>query len=200
MIVRIWNNIHVFWVILALPAAFMAAALVRDPAAAFDLIHSSGEVSVRLLVLALGISPLRQLLGPRRWILWLVRRRRAIGVAAFGYAVLHLTFYLLDMVFWDQIVADAMVFSIWTGYLALAIFALMALTSNDGVMRLLRANWKRLQRLVYAAAVLTAVHWIFVDGEVRGAIIHFVPLIILEIARMIHIFTKRHGQLRKPVP
>ncbi|WP_205518132.1 ferric reductase-like transmembrane domain-containing protein [Sphingorhabdus sp. Alg239-R122] len=163
----------------------------HNPTTSFDLIHPTGEFSVRLMIIAMMISPLRQLFGRRGWTDWLLKRRRAIGVAAFGYALLHLVFYLIDMAVWEQVVKDAMIFSIWTGYIAFAIFTVMALTSNDSAMRMLRANWKRLQRFVYAAAILTALHWVYVDGEWRGALIHFIPLAALEIARVAHIFTKR---------
>lgn len=190
MLRRIANNIYVFWALLAVPAIPMIAAYLRDPAAAFDLIHPSGEFSVRLMILAMAVSPLRELFGSRKWTRWLLKRRRSMGVAAFGYGLLHLVFYLIDMEYWDQIVKDAMIFSIWTGYIAFAIFLAMAVTSNDAAMRILRANWKRLQRLVYAAALLILLHWIYVDGEIRGALIHFVPLAALEIARAVHIFTK----------
>ncbi len=197
MIRRIANNLHImhnlyfFWALLAIPAVFMILRYLGDPETAFDLIHPSGELSVRLMIIAMMVSPLRQLFGRRGWTDWLLKRRRAMGVAAFGYALLHLVFYLIDMAVWEQIVKDAMIFSIWTGYIAFAIFAVMALTSNDSAMRMLRANWKRLQRFVYAAAILTALHWVYVDGEWRGALIHFIPLAALEIARVAHIFTKR---------
>jgi len=190
MIRKITSNIYLFWSVLAIPALFMIAKYLYDPVVAFDLVHPTGEFSVRLMIIAMAISPLRQLFGARAWINWLLKRRRSIGVAAFGYALLHLLFYLLDMEFWDQIVIDAMIFSIWTGYLAFVIMLTMALTSNDFAMRKLKANWKRLQRFVYAVAFLILLHWIYVDGGLRGALIHFVPLAALEIARVVHIFTK----------
>jgi hypothetical protein len=62
-----------------------------------DLLHSSGEWSARLIILALMLTPLSILVRGRAWVQWLVRRRRAFGVAGFGYALLHLLFYLLDM-------------------------------------------------------------------------------------------------------
>jgi len=200
MIARIANNIYVFWALLALPAVPMLVRYIGDPATAFDLVHPSGEFSVRFMIIAMAVSPLRELFGPRKWITWLLKRRRAMGVAAFGYGLLHLAFYLIDMEFWDQIVKDAMIFSIWTGYIAFAIFVIMALTSNDAAMRVLRANWKRLQRFVYVAAVLVVLHWIYVDGEIRGAFIHFVPLAALEIARVVHIFTKRSRKTAQAGP
>src|SRR3546814_9966832 len=51
-------------------------------------------------------SDLSILFPNQRWIAWLMRRRRALGVAAFGYAVLHLVFYLIDMETLKNILAE----------------------------------------------------------------------------------------------
>ena len=56
-------------------------------------LHSSGELSVRLLIVALAITPLRLLVPAHRWPRWLLARRRAIGVASLGCGALHLAFY-----------------------------------------------------------------------------------------------------------
>lgn len=185
---------QVFWLVLAIPAIAMMAGFVQDPVTAFDLVHPSGEFSVRFMIAAMMISPLRALLGRRSWLDWLLARRRALGVAACGYGLLHLGFYLYDMGDWGQIAEEALIFSIWTGYLALIIFIAMALTSNNAAQRAMRANWKRLQRLVYPAAVLIALHWFYVDGEWAGMAVHFVPLLILETARIILMFKRRSAR------
>jgi sulfoxide reductase heme-binding subunit YedZ len=73
---------------------------------------------------------------------------------------------------------------IWTGWLALLCLVLPAAASSDAAMRLLRRNWKRVQRLVYPAAVLTLIHWVLVhDGKV-SALVHFAPLILLQVIRL----------------
>jgi sulfoxide reductase heme-binding subunit YedZ len=192
---RILKIPELFWVVLAIPAIAMIIGFVQDPVTAFDLIHPSGEFSVRLMIVAMMVSPLRAILGRRGWLDWLLSRRRALGVAACGYGVLHLAFYQYDMGDWAMIAEEALIFSIWTGYLALIIFVAMALTSNNAAQRALRANWKRLQRLVYPAALLIALHWFYVDGEWKGMAVHFVPLLVLETARIILMF-KRRSALR----
>ncbi len=191
---RILKIPELFWVVLAIPAIAMTIGFVQDPVTAFDLIHPSGEFSVRLMIVAMMVSPLRAILGRRGWLDWLLSRRRALGVAACGYGVLHLAFYLYDMGDWGMIAEEAMIFSIWTGYLALIIFIAMALTSNNAAQRALRANWKRLQRLVYPAALLIALHWFYVDGEWKGMAVHFVPLLVLETARIILMFKRRSAR------
>lgn len=191
---RILKIPELFWVVLAIPAIAMMIGFVQDPVTAFDLIHPSGEFSVRLMIVAMMVSPLRAILGRRGWLDWLLSRRRALGVAACGYGVLHLAFYLYDMGDWGMIAEEALIFSIWTGYLALIIFIAMALTSNNAAQRALRANWKRLQRLVYPAALLIALHWFYVDGEWKGMAVHFVPLLVLETARIILMFKRRSAR------
>lgn len=191
----IWKNIYVFWLLLALPAVFQIYRLAAsgfDPAVASVLEHGTGEMSVRLMILAMAISPLQAIFGARKWIMWLLLRRRYLGVAAAGYGLLHLLVYCIDLELfdgvWRYVLEDAVQFSIWTGYLALMIFIAMAVTSNNAAQRMMKQNWKRLQQLVYAAAVLIAVHWVFIDGEWGGAALHFGPLIILQTIRIIRKF------------
>ena len=51
----------------------------------------SGEISCWLLIVTMAVTPLMMLFGP---LPWLKARRRSLGVASFGYAVLHLLFWL----------------------------------------------------------------------------------------------------------
>ncbi|MDM7956869.1 ferric reductase-like transmembrane domain-containing protein [Blastomonas sp.] len=194
---RILKNPRLIWLVLAIPGIAMVAGFVRDPVTAFDLIHPSGEYSVRLMIVAMMISPLRAVLGRRSWLDWLLAHRRALGVAAFGYGALHLAFYLYDMGDWGMIAEEAVIFSIWTGYAAMLIFAAMAATSNAASQRMLKANWKRLQRLVYPAAVLIALHWLYVDGEWEAMLAHFVPLLVLEIIRVVLMLKRRSARRAK---
>lgn len=185
------NNLYLFWFVLAVPAVIWLGQLANsgfDPSVAFDLEHGTGEMSVRLMILAMSISPLLAIFGRHAWTLWLLARRRAMGVAAFGYGALHLWVYLIDYEAFSgglaDVLEDAAQFSIWTGYGALVIFFAMALTSNSFAQRIMKRHWKTLQRLVYAAAILVGVHWVFVDNEWRGAALHFIPLLILEMLRL----------------
>src|SRR3546814_5083010 len=86
-----------FWLVLALPSAAMVRAVSSGHAGFDQMLHPSGEFSARLMIIALMLTPLSILFPNQRWIAWLMLRRRALGVAAFGYAVLHLVFYLIDI-------------------------------------------------------------------------------------------------------
>jgi sulfoxide reductase heme-binding subunit YedZ len=185
----------VVWCVLAVPAAVSIAryALAAD-AWPGDMLHPTGEWSARFIILALCVTPLTQLLPASGAIRFLRRHRRAIGVAAFGYSLLHLLFYLLDMGTLADILAEIGAPSIWTGWLALAALLPLGLTSNDQAMRLLKSGWKRLQRLAHPAALLTLIHWALVHDGLTAALIHFAPIALLQgwrVARLFRSSTRR---------
>jgi sulfoxide reductase heme-binding subunit YedZ len=172
------------WALLAIPALLMIRRAFDADTYFEDLLHPSGEWSARLIILALMLTPLSMLLPGQPWVKWLLRRRRSFGVAAFGYALLHLLFYLLEMQTLAGILAEIGALGIWTGWAAFLLMIPLALTSNDFAMRALKAGWKRLQRLAYPAALLTLVHWMFVHDNVVPALLNFAPLAVLELWRV----------------
>jgi sulfoxide reductase heme-binding subunit YedZ len=179
----ILNKKPTFWALLCLPAMLMMRPYVFGDVIAMDMLHPTGEWSARFMIAAMVLSPLLSLIGPRPWLSWLIQRRRALGVAAFGYAILHLIFYIIDMANLDDILAEFWALGIWTGWAAILLFVPLAVTSNDASMRMLKAGWKRLQRFVYPAAVLVLVHWIFIHNNLGPALVHFIPLVLLVAAR-----------------
>jgi methionine sulfoxide reductase heme-binding subunit len=179
----ILNKKPAFWLLLAIPAVIMLWEYWLGNIIAMDMLHPTGEWSARLMIIAMMLSPLMSVIGPQPWLSWLVQRRRSLGVAAFVYAVLHLTFYIIDMGNLADMLAEFRAPGIWTGWAAMLLFVPLALSSNDASMRALKAGWKRLQRLVYPAAVLVLVHWIFIHNNLGPALVHFVPLILLVAAR-----------------
>lgn len=179
----VFNHRFSLWILLALPALAMLSGYARGAADAMDLLHPSGEMSARLMIIAIAISPLISILGPRKWLQWMAVRRRALGVAAFAYALLHLVFYVIDMGNVADMIAEALAPGIWTGWAAFILMMVPALLSNDASMRALKAQWKRLQRLVYPAAILTLLHWIWVHNNLGPALVHFIPLALIVALR-----------------
>ncbi|MCF2871242.1 protein-methionine-sulfoxide reductase heme-binding subunit MsrQ [Octadecabacter sp. G9-8] len=121
-----------------------------------------GEITLQLLIIGLAITPARKYLG-----LNLLKFRRAIGVMAFFYVVVHLGIWvLLDMnLRWGQMWAD-----IWKRpYITIGMAAFLgmiplAVTSNNwSVRKLGAASWRKMHKLVYPIAVLGAVHFIMVQ-------------------------------------
>ena len=143
--------------LLALVHGAATDGLGANPAEA--LIRASGEWTLRLLCLTLAVTPLREATG------WsaLARFRRILGVATFGWALLHLLAYAwLDM---GLVAADilrdiARRPFILVGTLTLLLMLPLAATSFDRAVRALGARrWRALHRAVYAAAPLALLHF-----------------------------------------
>ncbi len=132
--------------------------LGADPVKGLE--RSLGELGLQLLVLGLAITPLRKYAG-----LNLVRFRRALGLTAFYYIALHfLTWLVLDMgLLLSQALGDIIKRPYVTiGMASLLLLIPLAVTSNNRmVKRLGAANWQKLHRLTYAAALLGSVHYIW---------------------------------------
>lgn len=181
----------VLWVGLAAPAVLVLHRYATTPdILPGDFLLPTGEWSARLIIVALMLTPLAQLFPASRAVRWLVRHRRSFGVAAFAYAVLHLIFYFLDMETVAAMLAELKAPGIWTGWLALLCLVPPVLASNDAAMRLLRGNWKRVQRLAYPAAVLTLLHWMLVHDGLASALVQFAPLLILQTVRLARHLTR----------
>ena len=75
---------HVLRAVLALPAAAMLARLASGGGQTDILLHPSGEFPARLMIVALILTPLRMLFPNVRWLAWLARHRRSLGVGAFA--------------------------------------------------------------------------------------------------------------------
>lgn len=172
------------WLLLALPSLMMLKDYVTGSVTAHQLLHPSGEFGARAMILALYCTPLLMLLPKNRLARSLMKRRRYIGVAAFGYAALHTAFYLIDKASLSVVVKEMTMLSIWTGWVAFLIFVPLAATSNNWSVKRLGRRWKQLQRWVYAAAVLTAAHWLFLEYQVGPVLFHFAPLVLFEAARV----------------
>lgn len=132
--------------------------LGADPVKSLE--HTLGLWALRFLIVGLAITPLRRLGGPN-----LVRYRRAIGLVAFFYVCLHLAVYVsFDLGFnftavWKDIVKRPY---ITIGMLAFVLLIPLAITSNNAMVKRLGAQaWQKLHRLVYAAALLGAIHFVW---------------------------------------
>ena len=196
-VLRKLNSLPIFWLVLSLPAFVLLREYWAGDIIAMDMLHPTGEFSARLMILALVITPLSVIFGNRRWILWLIKRRRSLGLAAFGYGVLHLIFYIIDMEALKPILAEFWAPGIWTGWAAFLVFLPLAITSNDASMRRLKRGWKRLQRLAYIAALLTLAHWLLIHDGVGAALAHFIPLLAIELLRGIIIYARRDDRMRQ---
>jgi len=124
-----------------------------------ELEHALGLWALRFLILTLAITPLRQLAGVN-----LLRYRRALGLSAFYYVLMHLTTYLvLDQgLDFDAIGADILKRPYITiGMTCFIVLLPLGLTSNNLAIRRLGGKmWQRLHRFVYLAAILAVLHFL----------------------------------------
>ncbi len=124
-----------------------------------EIEHRLGKVALWFLLGGLAVTPALRLLR-----LNLIRYRRALGLLSFLYAMLHLGVWLvLDMrLLWGQALGDLVKRPyLLLGLSALALLVVLALSSNDPAQRRLGAWWRRLHRLVYAAAALAVAHYLW---------------------------------------
>ena len=77
--------------------------------------------------------------------------------------------------------------------LLMPIFVPLAVTSNDSSVRRLKRWWKPIHRWIYLAALLTLLHWVFVHNNLGPALVHFIPLGLLELYRVIRKFRPREN-------
>lgn len=168
---------------LMLPALAMLAPLVLGAPWRVS-IRPTGEAAAVLLFLALAISPLKALFGAAAWTRWLLRQRRAIGLAAAGYATIHMVVFSVSIGSFADILAGMAWASMWTGWLAFAALLVMAAISNDRAVRAMGRSWKTMQRLAYPGAVLTLAHWLLLTRDWTNALIWFAPLALLQSARL----------------
>lgn len=190
---------YLLWLVLALPGVGFAIQLATssDPRIVHGLLHPTGEFSARFMIIAMLASPLILIFREARFPRWLRRNRRYFGVASFAYAAAHTVLYLIDRGSLDRVIEQIGRLDIWTGWLAMAIFVPLAITSADWAQRAMGPAWKTLQRWTYPAAVLTLIHWAALHewSHPAAALVHFGPLAALEAYRLWYWYGPRghHG-------
>jgi sulfoxide reductase heme-binding subunit YedZ len=124
-----------------------------------EAIHSTGYWTMLFIVFALAVSPARRLFAAPK----LINMRRTLGVAAFCYALLHLTLYIVEQKYDLGKVSSEIVLRIYLtiGFIALIGLIVLAATSTDGMIRRIGSQrWNRLHRIVYAIAILGIIHFL----------------------------------------
>ncbi|TGN57633.1 sulfoxide reductase heme-binding subunit YedZ [Paracoccus liaowanqingii] len=151
------------WMGGALPFALIlwdifTGGLGVDPVAEIE--HRLGRIALYFLAAGLAVTPLLRLTG-----VTLMRFRRALGVLCFAYAALHvLTWVVMDMgLLWGQMGRDILKRPyLLFGMGAFLLLLPLAVTSNNlSLRRMGGAGWRRMHKLVYPAALLAALHWLW---------------------------------------
>jgi len=165
-----------------------------------EITFRTGKTALVLLVLSLVCTPLNLLLGLKQ----VLPLRRPLGLYAFFYVCLHLlTFVYLDYGFDLGLIREAIVEKryVLVGFTAFLLLLPLAITSTKGWQRRLGKRWKSLHKLVYLAAPLAVLHFLWlVKADIReplayGAVV--ATILILRtpaIRRSITRFRQRRQQ------
>ncbi len=122
-----------------------------------ELIHATGLWAIRLLLISLAITPVRQILRRSE----LVTVRRMVGVASFVYALIHFFFFIVDSGFRPGFIVQEIVLRLYLtiGFVTFVILLALALTSTDAMVRRLGGKrWQQLHWAAYPAGVLALAH------------------------------------------
>ena len=152
----------VVYIILVLPAVYLSFSLLGnqlgpDPIRTYQ--HKVGEFGLKLIIIGLFVTPLRDLININFF-----KFRRCIGLVAFLYVCLHfLSYLILDQSLnfnevWKDIVKRPY---ITFGIMSAGIMFFLSLTSNNlSIKKLGPIYWKRLHQLVYLVSVGAVMHFL----------------------------------------
>jgi sulfoxide reductase heme-binding subunit YedZ len=143
----------------------------------------TGKTALILLVLSLACTPLATVFGFYR----ALRVRRALGLYAFLYASLHFaTFVWLDYGFNLGLLGQAIFEQryVLAGFASGLILLALAITGTRGWQKRLGKNWKRLHRLVYLAAILAIIHFVWLSKDFREPLRYGLVLAVLLALRL----------------
>lgn len=182
---RWWKgaSIWAFYAVGFIPAAwyFWLGATGQLPGNAVKIFeHLLGVWALRFLLASLVVTPLRDIAG-----ISLLRYRRALGLLAFWYVLMHLaTYMVLDQrLNFLEIVNDiAKRPFITIGMAALVMLIPLALTSNNASIRRLGPRWNRLHKLVYLIVLAGAVHYTMAIKVVTAEPFLYLVLAIILVA------------------
>lgn len=183
LVQRSWLGVAVH-VLALVPLLLLPFDYVNNANPIAEVTTRSGTAALLLLLLSLACTPLNILFGWR----WLLPLRKPLGLYAFCYAVLHMLIFVgLDYRFdleliWLDVGEKRFVYA---GLAALLLLTPLALTSTRAAMRRLGKRWKPLHRLVYLAAPLAVLHFVWlVKSDIREPLIYAGALALLLLVRL----------------
>lgn len=156
-----WTKVAVFLACLVPLAVLISDALHgglgANPVQFIE--QTTGDWTLRFLIITLAISPLRKILDVPQ----LIRFRRMLGLFAFFYACLHFCAYIgfdqmLDFAgMWKDVMKRRY---ITAGFTAFVLLIPLAVTSTAGwIRRLGGRRWQMLHRAIYLSVVAGVIHY-----------------------------------------
>lgn len=170
-----------------LPLVWVVRTYLLDPIKVNPIqtvTQQTGRIALIWFLLSLACTPAVTLLGFNP----ALKVRRALGLYAFFYAVLHfLTFSVLDYRLDLPQIFDLLVSKRYliAGSLALLILTALALTSSQQALRVLGRAWRRLHQLAYPGAALVILHYLWAAKPgTPGPYIYAAVLFVLLLLRV----------------
>lgn len=163
------------------------------------LTQRTGWFALVLLLATLACTPLNRWLGWKQVMRW----RRPLGLYSFAYAGMHVAIFVgvdygLDLGLIVQAIGEKRY--IIAGVFAFLLLVPLAITSTTGWQRRLKHWWRRLHRLVYLAASLAVLHYLWLSKDPRPAFVAGGVLIGLLLARWLRVrLPKQHARLKTDV-
>ncbi len=145
-----------------------------------DITHETGIWTLRLIVVTLAITPLRQITKIHA----LIRFRRMTGLFAFFYGSLHfMTYVWLDQFFdWQSILHDIPKRPFITvGFASFVMLILLAVTSTKKMIRRLGGKkWNMVHRLIYFTGIGGVIHYLWlVKADTQRPLIYGIIVLAL---------------------
>jgi len=144
----------------------------------------TGASAINLLMLSLSCTPISILTGFKP----VLSLRRMLGIYAFFYALLHfINFIGIDYGFDFTLVQGDLFEKRYAiaGFASFLLLLSLAITSIRRVRQRLGKHWQKLHRLVYVAATLAVVHYIWqTKADFRLPFIYGGVLVILLVIRL----------------
>ncbi len=191
-IIRIVIHIAALLPLAVLLWDFTQGNLTANPIREIQL--RTGAAAINLLMLSLACTPVYILTGYKPVLLL----RRPLGIYAFAYALLHFSNFIgIDYSFNFALIREDLFEKRYAvmGFASFILLLLLAITSIRRLRQRLGKNWQRLHWLVYLAAPLAIVHYIWLTRvDISLPLIYGGVLVILLTIRisLIRNFANRH--------
>jgi sulfoxide reductase heme-binding subunit YedZ len=182
-----WTKVVVFLLCL-LPLGMLVMRAVQGNLTANPIefiTHTTGDWTLRFLIITLAITPLRKTFRLPQ----LIRFRRMLGLFAFFYACLHFSTWIgLDKFFdWTEMWKDVQKRRFITvGFTGFVLMIPLAVTSTAGwIRRLGGKRWQVLHRAIYLSAIAGVIHYYWlVKSDVRKPLQYAAMVGVLMVWRL----------------
>jgi methionine sulfoxide reductase heme-binding subunit len=165
-----------------------------------DITDTTGDWTLRFLMITLSITPLRRITGWQS----LIRFRRMLGLFAFFHGFLHFTTYVfLDHYFDFRTMVEDVIKRpyITVGFTGFVLMIPLAITSTKKwIGRLGGKRWQRIHRLIYVSATAGVIHYLWlVKLDIRRPLAYGAVLAGLLAFRLWHAKILRKQKLYQEV-